>query len=346
MIKKAICFFIVILMMTGCSMDKALNIDTAGETLQVEQQGPGPAGAVDRAAILEHLKGLGFDTSDYFIEDGQLVVEGDIGFPMDELAKEISEGASRQYAHPYLVSQTRIRYVRIKTTGNVPSTWSSALNTAIRDWNSISYSKIRMVRVASTSWADITISHNRTTQGYVARASFPNLYGYTGRTINFNPVYTNRLTTAQKRWTMVHEIGHCIGMRHINKYESSRIYIPGTPISDRGSVMHPYVQSWRGFSAGDSNAARYLYPSSGKYVVVYQNPNYTGKRWIIRAGVNEANANRFLLNNTISSVRCFGGARVRLYDDYSYRGRSYYTSRSLSRLPLTMDNRTSSLRVY
>lgn len=346
MIKKMITLLIAVLLMTGCAMDTALNMDTAGEALNVEEQATIDISKVDKAAMLDHLKSIGFDTSEHFEEDGHLVVEGDVAFPMEELAKEIAEGKSRQYAHPYIVSQSRVTYIRIKTTSNVPSSWSSALTTAIRDWNGISYSKIRMVRVSSSSYADITISHNSTSQSYVARASFPNAYGYTGRTINFNPRYTNRLTTAQKRWTMVHEIGHCIGMRHVNKYETSRIHIPGTPVSDRGSVMHPYVQSWRGFSAGDRNAARYLYPTSGKYVVVYENPGYTGKRWIIRAGVNEANANRFLLDNKISSVRCFGGARVRLYDGTNYTGRSLYTSRSLSRLSTTMDNRTSSLRVY
>jgi len=308
-----VCLFVFI---SGCNIDQPLS---------------GNIGAGD-PDVNAYIESLGFSTEDAFEEDGMIVVEGDIGFKIADLQKEMKESnfGTRQYAHSYLVRQSKIYSISVRTTSNVPASWSNVIDTAIADWTGITNCNIRFYRTTSTT-ANITISHNSTTAGYVARSSFPDSAGNPGPTININPVY-DYYTAARMRWVMVHEMGHSIGMRHINNTESGRVYIPGTPVTDVLSVMHPYVKSWTGFTAGDINAAQYLYPSSGQYVVVYENTSYSGKRWIIQEGDNESNAGRFLLNDMISSIQCFRGARVNLYQNTSYTGAARTINSSVSNL--------------
>ena len=96
-------------------------------------------------------------------------------------------------------------------------------------------------------------------------------------------------------------------MRHINKSESGRIHIPGTPLTD---FMHPTVKLIDTFSVGDSQAARYLYPSAGRYFIVYEHADYEGRRWIVQEDqdfrANDLSASG--LQDKISSIRVYGGA--------------------------------------
>ena len=66
---------------------------------------------------------------------------------------------------------------------------------------------------------------------------------------------------------MVHELGHCFGLRHTNwksRNESNAYDIYGTPDSDSYSVMNGGTAEyqWSGFSEGDKKAIEYLYPST------------------------------------------------------------------------------------
>lgn len=311
----------------------------SGCSMEPEGDSPQPAAAeeipVDESAELTaYLGSLGFDTTDYFVEDGKIVVEGDIAFDIETIKKEIApqvDGISKQYAHGYLVRQSRITYVRIRTTSNVTSAWSNAVNNAINEWNAIANCKIRLVPVSSSSYANITISRNSTGYGYVALASFPDALGNPGPTININPDFDD-LSALQKDFVMVHELGHCLGMRHVNNTESGRIHIPGTPVTDANSVMHPFVRSWTRFSDADRNAAQYLYPSSGKYIVVYEHANYTGKRWVIHEGNNVSRTSSFFMNDKISSIRCFGGAKLTVYEHINYGGANMLIQENVSNL--------------
>lgn len=332
--KTSISLFVIglILLLSGCNIDQPLTGPDTGNN-------PDP-----QRNIYAYIESLGFSTQNAVEENGMIVVEGDIGFNIDDLKSEMLESGfgTKQYAHGYMVRQSKIYSISVGTAAGVPASWSAAIDTAITDWNGIANCNINFTRTTSAS-PDITISHDATTATYVARASFPDTAGDPGPTININPVY-DYYTSAKMRWVMVHEIGHCIGMRHINNTESDRIYIPGTPETDPLSVMHPYVQSWTGFTAGDLNAAQYLYPGSGRYVVVYENASYTGKRWIIHEGDNETNASRFLLNDMISSIQCYRGARVNLYQNAGYGGSVATINNSISNLgSLAFNDITSSI---
>ncbi len=320
----------LVLFISGCNIDQPLTGPRTGSI---------PEGQAD---VYAYIESLGFSTENAMEENDMIVVEGDIGFKIADLKAEMQKSGfgTKQYAHGYMVRQTKIYSITVGTTAAVPASWSDAIDTAISDWNGIANCNINFTRTTGAS-PNITISHDATTATYVARASFPDSDGNPGPTININPVY-DYYTAAKMRWVMVHEIGHCIAMRHINNTESDRIYIPGTPETDPLSVMHPYVQSWTGFTTGDINAAQYLYPGSGRYVVVYENASYTGKRWIIHEGDNEANATRFLLDDMISSIQCYRGARVNLYQNASYAGSVVTINNSVANLGTVGFNDTAS----
>lgn len=119
---------------------------------------------------------------------------------------------------------------------------------------------------------------NLGTSGVLASASFPNRRGTAGRTITVNTVNYG-LSTSEKRFVMVHEMGHCIGFRHTNWFDRNSDgnqttndsegvgsiganHIPGTPTGlDPNSVMNAIVDSWNGFGNNDKTAVQYLYPN-------------------------------------------------------------------------------------
>ncbi len=274
----------------------------------------------DLELVLSKISSYGFNTEDYFIEDGKVVVEGDIAFDIESVKNDNSETNTRQYAHTHLVSQSKASYIRVKTVSGIPVRWSTALDSAISSWNGISACKIRFVRVSSSSSADITITRNSTSHDYIAYAQFPDNDGKPGRTININPIFINGNEPSKMRFVMAHELAHCLGMRHLNNSESNRIHIPGTPVYDNNSVMRPEVDVWTGFSTGDINMARYLYPQSGKYIIVYEHTGYKGRSWVIHEGQNQAFVTSFGMNDNISSIRCYGGARVTVYEHSNYEG--------------------------
>ena len=80
-------------------------------------------------------------------------------------------------------------------------------------------------------------------------------------------IITKPLPRLQKIYNMVHELGHCFGLRHTNwksRNESNAYDIYGTPDSDSYSVMNGGTAEyqWSGFSEGDKKAIEYLYPST------------------------------------------------------------------------------------
>lgn len=342
MIKKAVLLMFTLLVLVGCSVgpvDGSLEVDSE-KGLEVKQEGE-----IGINALLDELQRRGLNTADYFIENGQIVVEGDIGFNIEKLKREMTENTSRQYADIYLVSQSKVGVIYVKTTPDVTKEWNDAVDKAITEWNSIPNCRIRLNRTKYGS-GDIVISNNLTKKDYHALASFPDSDGKPGPTININPD-SNDLPMSIKQAVMVHEIGHCLGMRHINKDETERVHIPGTPVRDYRSIMLPYIQIWKGFSDADINAAQYLYPHFlDPYVIVYEDEWFKGKRWIIHPGDDIAKAVSINLNNSISSVKCVNGAKVKVYDGENYIGESMplldYSYSSLKKNGF--DNRISSIK--
>lgn len=95
---------------------------------------------------------------------------------------------------------------------------------------------------------------------------------------------------------MVHELGHCFGLRHTNWQaigESTANHINGTSSSDPNSIMNGGTAEyqWNGFSDGDQVAIKKLYPFShcSAYFIGFPNniKNFGAERYTISVSSSE-----------------------------------------------------------
>lgn len=217
---------------------------------------------------------LGFDTLAVIDEGDSYVVEGDIVLNKRLLSKysEIpnqEEGEdfrqTKQAMHTAgLVSSTKVRAITVGFDSSLTSdAWKVATLDALSEWSNIPGCAVKLIHTTSAN-PDIKIGGVSSFGGTtIARASFPSS-GNPGPTINVSYAY-NHLSSSEKLFTMIHELGHCLGLRHTNWKnigEGNAIHIPGTSESDSESVMHNTVRGWEGFTYDDVLAVQYMYPQN------------------------------------------------------------------------------------
>lgn len=227
-----------------------------------------------------YYKGHIFDRGDYVIYEGDILV----------LKKNLKQDSKQAYVsgaeNGYLISDyTRQNNLTVAIHASMPTTgddnWRNEIAQAIDDWNSIPDSRIHFSLV--TGSADITIysdiDHGLSPvpdylplPDYAVAIASPPDGNNPGPTIFVNLDAGNNMvfSSGQKRYNMVHEIGHCIGLRHTNWWTFSYPFeepeanqIPGTPETDDYSVMNgnTALNSWNGFSGYDIRALQVLYPA-------------------------------------------------------------------------------------
>lgn len=222
-----------------------------------------------RNITLEYIRSLGFPLETIEEHDDMYLVESDIIF-----SKKDTDNLS-QPRHAYnslgLVNYFAISNVSITVDSSIPTSgaddWRIEIQQAINDWNSIGGSRLHFSYTTNSS-ANVVIRSDAgsLSDNTIAAAEFPSS-GLSGFQIRINLDFQNDLSvpSAQKRYNMVHELGHIIGLRHTNwqgRGETSTISIPGTPCTDNNSVMNGGTAdfSWNGFSDYDIVAGRVLYP--------------------------------------------------------------------------------------
>jgi len=239
------------------------------------------------SVVYKKIKELGFsldsitDIGDYYL------VEGDVLFSKTSE----SQNKLKQARTNYLIPWNKQPNITVRVAASIPTSgvdnWRDEIQQAINDWNSINDCRINFTLTPNTT-ADITIRSDVGSLPYdvIAAAEFP-LYGQPGHQIiiNLDFLYNMTMSTAQKRYNIVHELGHCIGFRHTNWQAlgegsgSEGLYnIPGTPSGynpDPNSVMNggTALNSWNGFSAYDIVAAQYLF-GKGRRVVLETSKGY------------------------------------------------------------------------
>ena len=272
---------------------------------------------------------MGFDTVGLEQRGCFYIVEGDIMLRKDKLNEysfSRSNGRTlRQARVNSLIDFDNQIDITVRVDNSIPTSesdnWRTEIQQAINDWNGIADTRIHLV-YTTNSIADITISSDggvlydgNYSNFVLAQASWP-LGGNAGPTIiiNLNAGADRIFTSSQKRYNMVHELGHCLGLRHTNWSglgESNGIGIPGTPNTgsnpDPNSVMNggTALNSWIGFSNYDKIAIQNLYPGlkvnvSGPSCLpsfgsatwtasgVYGDGNYTYEwHYLIRRGVQK-----------------------------------------------------------
>lgn len=233
----------------------------------------------DRQSHFSYISSLGYDTTGIVDLGPYYLVEGDILIKKPETST-LPRQAITSYSN--LVSAPN-QVIRVRIDGSVPSNngnfdWRSEVVQAIDAYNNlVDNSNIRMVLVTSGT-TDILIQAGTTSPlggiplgSTTLAAAGPPSGGMPFGHVVINTGYTwhSPITTGQKLYTLVHELGHCIGFRHTNwSYlgESSAVGVGISPNTgtnpDPLSVMNGGnpTNTWIGFSNWDLYAINYLYP--------------------------------------------------------------------------------------
>ena len=242
-------------------------------------------------ALASLVAAQGFRTEGAYLEGDHVVVEGDIRLHRDALSRPAlnltpGEGPAHQWHTHALVSQSVMASgIRVDLSGlSGNAGWLAAAREAIRVYTNSYNTKIHVTEGGSPH---IVFSLQSSLQnGAIGIADFPS-GGLPGPTIRVSAQH-NSLSTSQKTWVMVHEIGHAIGYRHSNWQVTGEInhpdhytiganFIPGTLQNDPGSVMRGAIgaQSWTGFTWYDHLANLYVYPGGDPVV---QSEGYNGQQ--------------------------------------------------------------------
>ncbi|MCF6347140.1 MAG: zinc-dependent metalloprotease [Flavobacteriaceae bacterium] len=234
----------------------------------------------DQSPVIAKLVAMGYDREMIKEYDDFFLVEGDLMFSKNiKDYPAISDTFTKQAVNNSNLLDLTKTNISVYIDNSMPSSgqdnWRTAISSAINDWNSISGSSVYF-NLSTNSNADITIKSDNGAlpNNVVASAGFPS-NGNPYNTVLVNLDFLNiNVSEGSKRYNMVHELGHCIGLRHTNwdsQNEYSANTIPGTPNGDSNSVMNggTALFTWNSFSTYDIIAAQYLFPYSVK--VEYEN---------------------------------------------------------------------------
>ena len=274
---------------------------------------------------LKSIESLGFDI-DKAQDFGNYYLVGDdiIFYKGKDYSASIGDGdgvKTEQTRTFNLVAQDKSLNIRVKTDIALMNSgsdfWGQAIQLAILDWNRIS--NCRLTFDSDSRNPDIIVRpDNGVLPDFViAAAEWPS-NGRPGREIIVNLDFLNNSVVSElsKRYNMVHELGHTVGFRHTNWVALGEgtgsvgaIQIPGTPLTDALSVMNGGTANfnWVGFSSGDQQGARAIYPQ----------PNAINN-WIISPNGGETFGSPFFQGGGV-----YGNIRVRLNTSLRNANRVY-----------------------
>ncbi len=251
-------YFILALLISACSNEIESIDSTKEEISSIEDD-------------IRKIESLGFDVSDITETESYYLVEGDILLEKSKLASYDKPQTRQAYHTTGLIARAKQTTITVGVDNSIPTSgednWREQIQAAINLWNPLS--NLKMTYTLDPN-PDILIRSdvNNPLPDYAIASAFWPMNGMPGSSISINLDYDGNKTIPrlQKTYNMVHELGHCFGLRHTNWVEmgeSQANHIDGTPITDSRSVMNGWTAEnlWDGFSSGDRAAIDKLYPT-------------------------------------------------------------------------------------
>lgn len=169
-----------------------------------------------------------------------------------------------------IIFSQKVENIRVFVDASLGSAWGDVMPQALKMWAGVPDCKVNFTQVeyspAYATGNDIVVSkdvNNEVAWDAIAKAEFPR-FGGAGPTILISANYVSTLSYNLKLWTLAHELGHCMGLKHTDQgISNGGFIIPNTPLTDPASIMNHSFDtqgSVIALSANDKVAIKYLYP--------------------------------------------------------------------------------------
>lgn len=304
-----LCYSMLLALTSACTNE----LETVGLEEQEQQQ------SVSTRDDMRIIQTLGFDTLDVTELKAGYLIQGDIYLEKNNLAAYNQPQTRQAYHTTGLIGHPKQRTITVGIDSSIPTSgvdnWRDEIQEAINLWNPLSNLKMTYTTAGNPDILIRSDASDPLPNNVIAAGSWP-MNGQPGSTIRINLDYNYNKTipSLQKIYNMVHELGHCFGLRHTNwkaMGESGANDISGA--SDPYSVMNGGTAEyqWSGFSEGDKKAIEYLYPFfKGEFVGFPTN--------VLHFGIDQFKI-RVSGNHPIVSCRSWhasGANIVKTTDDY------------------------------
>jgi hypothetical protein len=315
----------------GCQNDPEELIEEATTTtarVDVKWLAPDNHPVVQLLYSRGYERGTIYETEEHFLAPPDLLYSKDIN---DYDLSDNGNTAEQAYNTGKLVSLNRMR-INVFLDNSIGTDLQTQSVNAINELNGINNCALFFVRVFTANQANITIRSDfgAESANVLGRAGFPS----NGRPFNTVTLNVDRLPdfgADVRRNTIVHELGHCVGLRHTNwqaRRESGAVNIPGTSANDTGSIMWHSISGGGAFSAGDLVAFRALFPRALRIDVVNVIDDYDyGEIYIQDDVFVDVFTNGSYTTSTTLNRNVNVSYRINV-QEYNHTSGSYYYSRN------------------
>ena len=223
-----------------------------------------------RKADMQLIYGWGYDTTDVRIFDEYYLVSNELVFYKDELKASRNIPQTRMNAEATRLTKEQQQICMNKVQMDATSISEILLEDAITEWNSIDDCNLffsTAISYPSGAYADIEVTPTPMFASGSALVTVTPLIGNLNGRITINTGYYiwDYLSQDQRKYAIMHAMGHLIGLKDSDEIES---HVDSTNYYDPNSIMRPSDEInmtnwggyWNGLNDYDKAALKLMYP--------------------------------------------------------------------------------------